>query len=126
MPYKDDKPKAVIENFVIIMENDGRYANIKYNELSNRAEIHKVEDGKPVIALWSDADEAASMNYIEKTFGLYSKITSAGTDVKPTITTITPTNSKAGTNIRVVQVMVLIPRYAITVPVTTHNNANTK
>lgn len=70
---KDDKPKAVIENFVIIMENDGRYANIKYNELSNRAEIHKVEDGKPVIALWSDADEAASMNYIEKTFGLYSK-----------------------------------------------------
>ena len=70
---KDDKPKAVIENFVTIMENDGRYANIKYNELSNRAEVHKVEDGKPVIALWSDADEAASMNYIEKTFGLYSK-----------------------------------------------------
>lgn len=70
---KGSQPKEVISNFVTIMENDERYANIKYNELSNRAEVHKVEDGKPVIALWSDADEAASMNYIEQTFGLYHK-----------------------------------------------------
>ena len=70
---KGSQPKEVISNFVTIMENDERYANIKYNELSNRAEVHKVEDGKPVVTLWSDADEAASMNYIEKTFGLYHK-----------------------------------------------------
>lgn len=71
---KDDKPKAVIENFVTIMKQDPRYRGIKFNELGNRAEVHKTdEDGKPVIVPWSDADEASSMNYIESTYGLYSK-----------------------------------------------------
>ena len=70
---KDDKPKAVIENFVAIMENDKRYSGIKFNEISNRAEVHKVDDGKLTIEPWSDADEANSMNYIESAYGLYSK-----------------------------------------------------
>lgn len=69
----NDKPKPVIENFLLVMQKDRRYANIKFNELGNRAEVHKVKDGKPVILPWSDADEAASMNYIESTYGLYSK-----------------------------------------------------
>ena len=69
----DDRPKNVIENYVEIMQKDSHYANIRYNELGNRAEVHMVEDGKPVIVPWSDADEAQSMNYIESTYGLYSK-----------------------------------------------------
>ena len=51
------------------MENDKAYSGIKYNELSTKAEIH----GKGGIKPWTDADEARSMNYIESSFGLYSK-----------------------------------------------------
>lgn len=55
------------------MENDKIYANIKFNELRGKAEIHTVEDGKPKVELWTDADEAQSMNYIESAFGMYAK-----------------------------------------------------
>lgn len=70
---KDEKPKNEISNFLEIMRNDERYAGIRYNEMSGRVEIHKVKDGKLTITQWSDADEAMSMNYIEATFGIYSK-----------------------------------------------------
>lgn len=72
---RDDngKPRAVIENFVAIMENDANYSGIHFNEVSNRAEIHGIENGKVTITPWSDADEAQSMNYIEGSYGLYSK-----------------------------------------------------
>ena len=69
----DDRPKAVIENFVAIMENDSHYSGIKFNEISNRAEVHVVDNGKLTIEPWSDADEAKSMNYIESAYSLYSK-----------------------------------------------------
>lgn len=69
----NDKPKNVIGNYVAIMENDKHYADIRFNEIGNRAEIHKVEDGKLTIVQWSDADEAKSMNYIENQYGIYSK-----------------------------------------------------
>lgn len=68
-----DKPRVSIENFVEIMMHDRHYAGIQFNEISNRAEIHSVEDGELTITPWSDADEANSMNYIESTFGMYSK-----------------------------------------------------
>ena len=70
---KDGKPLPTISNFVKIMENDRRYAGVKYNEVRGKAEIHSVADGAPVVEPWSDADEAHSMNYIESAFGLYSK-----------------------------------------------------
>ena len=70
---KADRLKNEISNFVSIMENDAHYAGIKYNELSGRAEIHVVEDGKVDIKPWSDADEAHSMMYIESKYGLYSR-----------------------------------------------------
>ena len=69
----DDRPKNVIGNYVAIMENDQHYSNIRFNEIANRAEVHDVDDGKVSIVPWSDADEAKSMNYIEATYGLYSK-----------------------------------------------------
>lgn len=70
---KSDKLKCEITNFVEIMRHDERYAGIKYNELSGRAEIHSVKDGKLTISPWTDADEARSMMYIESQYGLYSK-----------------------------------------------------
>lgn len=70
---KDDKPKNAIANYLAIMKQDHAYDGIRFNEISNRAEVHKTDGGKLTIEPWSDADEAQSMNYIESTFGLYSK-----------------------------------------------------
>lgn len=70
---KDDKLKNEIGNYLGIMQNDERYANIRYNEMSGRAEIHLEEGGKLKIVPWSDADEAQSMMYIESKYGLYNK-----------------------------------------------------
>lgn len=67
---KDDKPLCTTENFVRIMLQDRQYEQVRYNELSGRAEIHNSKDG---IRKWSDADEAYSRNYIEHQYGLYSK-----------------------------------------------------
>lgn len=68
-----DKPACITENFYQIMINDSRYACVRYNELSARPEIHRIENGKLTIRNWTDADEAASRNYIEREFGLYSR-----------------------------------------------------
>lgn len=62
-----------ISNFVKIMENDRRYAGIKFNELRGKAEVHTVNKGKLTVVPWTDADEAHSMQYIESAFGIYSK-----------------------------------------------------
>lgn len=70
---KTNKPYITIENFACIMQNDEHYNSVRYNEMSGRAEIHRVtEDGKPDIKPWSDADEAASRQYIESAYGLYN------------------------------------------------------
>ena len=70
---KSDKLKCEITNFVEIMRHDEHYSGIKYNEMSGRAEVHTVKDGKVKIVPWTDADEARSMMYIESQYGLYSK-----------------------------------------------------
>lgn len=70
---KNGNPRIVIENFVEIMRHDSKYAGIRYNELSGRAEVHSMKNGKLSIVPWSDADEAKSMNYIENAYRLYSK-----------------------------------------------------
>ena len=70
---RDGKPRPTISNFVKIMENDRRYAGVKFNELSGKAEVHTITKGALSIAPWTDADEAHSMNYIESAFGMYSR-----------------------------------------------------
>lgn len=70
---RDEKPKCEISNFLEIMRNDSKYGGIKYNELSARAEVHSVKDGKVSIRQWTDADDAQSMLYIESKFSIYSK-----------------------------------------------------
>lgn len=70
---KTQKPLLTIDNFLTAMQMDCRYANIKFNEVSNRAEIHGILiDGKPAVKKWSDADDAASQNYMEQMYSLYS------------------------------------------------------
>lgn len=66
---KDGKPIPTIANFLTIMENDRAYGGIKYNELAGCAEIHTPKG----ISRWSDADEAQSMDHIERNYGMYSK-----------------------------------------------------
>lgn len=70
---KDGKPLVTIENLVRVMDNDKTYATIRYNELTNSAEIHNVHKGKLTISRWTDADEANSMLYIESRYGIYNK-----------------------------------------------------
>ena len=56
------------------MVSDRRYAGVRWNELRGCAEIHgKDKDGNPSIVMWSDADEAESMRYIEEEYKMYSK-----------------------------------------------------
>lgn len=59
--------KSTIENFRRIMLQDEFYSGMYFNKLRNHAELHK--DGK--IKLWTDANEAESMRYIEETYNLY-------------------------------------------------------
>lgn len=49
------------------------YSGIRYNELAACAEIHSDKDGKPLVTRWNDADEAQSMEHIERNYGIYSK-----------------------------------------------------
>ena len=55
------------------MTNSQKYEGVRYNELTQSAEIHSVKDGKKKKKKWTDADEAQSMNYIESAFKIYSK-----------------------------------------------------
>lgn len=70
---KTGKPVCTIENFLIAMQSDKRYANVRYNELSDRPEVHGIMvNGTPTIQKWTDTDEAASENYLESAYGLFS------------------------------------------------------
>lgn len=65
------KPYNTIENFLTIMRNDEHYDGVRFNEMSCRGEIHRIENGKLTIEKWQDADDAASRQYIESAYGLY-------------------------------------------------------
>ena len=67
-------PEATIANFKNIMLFDKYYDNIKFNTLANYAERHVVNEATREIVKkrWTDADEAASKEYIEEKYGIYS------------------------------------------------------
>ena len=69
---KSGKILLTIDNFLTVMQMDKRYAGIRYNEMSGSAEVHNIVNGKIRIEKWTDAHLAASENYIESTYGLYS------------------------------------------------------
>lgn len=78
-PDDDDIMIAAIEGFMDsgktiqgildIMLNDPYYADVRYNVIAQTAEYQI--DGK--VARWSDAEDAASMAYIERAYGVYQK-----------------------------------------------------
>ena len=60
-------PVQTIENFLTVLDKDGKFADLKFNELSYSPE--RLKDGK--VDKWTDADDAATKNYLEKEYGLY-------------------------------------------------------
>lgn len=69
----DKKPLATIHNFLEIMQNDNHYAGLRYNMLTQQAEIHVIkEDGELDKRDWKDSDDSASREYIEHTYKLHN------------------------------------------------------
>ena len=60
-------PLQTIENFLLVLNGDERFATLKFNELAYSPE--QEIDG--VSARWTDADDSATRNYIEKAYQLY-------------------------------------------------------
>lgn len=70
---KTGAPAETIANFLAVMRLDPRYSGIRYNLISNRAEVTTTdEDGTQALHDWDDADDSASRNYIEEQYKLYS------------------------------------------------------
>ena len=68
---KKNTPLKTVDNFLLIMRNDSFYKNVKFNEMSGRAEVHNIIDGNVVIEKWNDTHEASSRAYIEGKYGIY-------------------------------------------------------
>ena len=64
-------PLITIENLLHIMRGDPHYYGIRFNEVSNVAEVNDPDAGE--MHIWSDTDESASMEYIERMYHIYSK-----------------------------------------------------
>ena len=66
---------VTVNNFKKILLNDPHFEGVRYNVVSNSAEIHRIgADGKLIdIRPWTDADEAATAEYIEHEYKIYSK-----------------------------------------------------
>lgn len=70
----DDKglPKESIENFFRIMCCDPYYRSVRYNLITNSAEVlRKTADGE-ILVQWSDTEDAESRNFIESEYHLYA------------------------------------------------------
>lgn len=69
----DGAPLDTINNFLSILLNDERYKNIRYNLISNQAEVMTTNAaGESVLKSWTDTEDAISRNYIEEQYHLYS------------------------------------------------------
>lgn len=62
------------DNILRIFRYDPKYRYIRYNLVTDSAEIQGADrDGEPVIKKWTDADEADSRCYVEKHYGISSR-----------------------------------------------------
>ena len=68
----DGKPLDTITNFLNIMLVDPKYKGIRYNLISNQAEILTQGKGEKQLRNWTDTEDAISRNYIEETYKLFS------------------------------------------------------
>ena len=66
------EPLETIENFFNIMSCDPFYKGVKYNLLTNQAEITRQDKDGEIVTAWSDTEEAHSMNFIESNYKLFS------------------------------------------------------
>ena len=65
-------PTKTIDNFFLIFINDPFYSSVRFNEMTNAAEISgKDRNGNLVIKQFDDSDDAASMRYIQSRYKLY-------------------------------------------------------
>lgn len=64
---KEGKLKPSVDNMVAIMMHDKAYDGIRFNEMTQNAEVQR--DGK--VYRWTDTEEAKSEQYIEKRYGIY-------------------------------------------------------
>lgn len=64
-------PLITIENILQIMRGDPQYYGIRFNEVSNVAEVTDYETNE--MHIWSDTDESISLEYIERVYHIYSK-----------------------------------------------------
>ena len=70
---KNGVPCDTITNFKQIMLCDRRYKNIRFNLITNQAEVIRLDlDGKEKLENWTDTDDATSQDYIESEYHLYS------------------------------------------------------
>lgn len=70
---KRGRPEATIDNFFLFMTREKEYQGIRFNLMTNCAEIHEVDAaGKISITPWDDAAEAKSLNFFEREYNLYS------------------------------------------------------
>lgn len=61
-------PYKTIDNFLLVLEGDEKYANVKFNVLKNAPE--DIGEGGEYHR-WADADSAESKRYIEKEYGIH-------------------------------------------------------
>ena len=66
-------PKDCIENFMQIMLCDPFYRSVRYNLLTNQAEVLRMDrSGHEILTAWGDTEDAESRNFIETEYHLYS------------------------------------------------------
>lgn len=68
-------PLKTIRNFSLIFSHDSHYDSIRFNEMTNSAEITVTgKDGKQIIKQMDDTDDAVSEAYIQSEYGLYHPV----------------------------------------------------
>lgn len=70
----DDRglPKESISNFLNIMLCDPFYKTVRFNLITNNAEVIRRDAAGEIKVNWSDTEDAESRNYIEEEYHLYS------------------------------------------------------
>lgn len=63
-----------IDNFLLAMRHDTAFEKIRFNEMTNTAEVKDVTDPSGIkYRKWNDTDEAYCRSYLEFVYGLYSR-----------------------------------------------------
>lgn len=71
LPFETDgygRPLPTIANYLLVLRNDAHFEGMKYNELSRSPE----KTVRGVVKQWTDADDAQTREYIERTYKFHS------------------------------------------------------